>query len=187
MIINIRGTSGSGKTTLARQVMGLFESRIVFRKEGRRQPLGYVYRRKGGQGKSLAVVGHYETACGGCDTIPSLDDVYQLVRDANGQGYDVLFEGLLISSEVQRLIALKEFGIKTLVVGLQVPLDVCLSSVNERRWAKDPSKPAVNPKNTTSKYRAVELSMKRLKEAGVNAVWQDRQGAFELIRSELGL
>ena len=104
-IINIRGTSGSGKSTLARRIMEQYPHRVVFRREGRKQPIGYLYQRDASpntKGRQLAVIGHYETPCGGCDTIQKMDDIFQLVRDSHEAGHDVLFEGLLISADMKR-------------------------------------------------------------------------------------
>lgn len=185
MIINIRGTSGSGKSTLVRKVAALYPRRFPVKIEGRRQPIGYIHTRP--NGRSLALIGHYETPCGGCDTITSQDEIYTRVRAAHEQGMDVLYEGLLISADANRVIALHQDGLPVRVIALDTPLDVCLASVNERRWAKNPDKPPVNPKNTESKFKGVQSSMKRLEAAGLDARWASRDGAFELIKEWLEL
>lgn len=191
MIINIRGTSGSGKSTLARKVMALYGNRVAYKREGRKQPIGYLYRRPPNSphqvsaGRGLAVIGHYETPCGGCDTIQKMDDIFQLVRDADAQGHDVLFEGLLISADMKRTLALHEEGLDLKVIALDVDIDTCIASVNERRWAKSPDKPGVNPKNTISKHKGVKSSMKKLGEAGVPATFCNRDEALLLIRELL--
>lgn len=180
MIFNIRGTSGSGKTTLIRKLTEEYPTRTVFRREGRKQPIGYVYHREGG--RSLAIVGHYETACGGCDTIASMDDIFDLVRQSAAAGHDVVFEGLLISADVNRTVAVhewaKERDIEMRVIALDTPLDLCIESINLRRRAKDPTKPDVATKNTESKFKGVAQSMKRLEAAGVTAVTLSRDDAL---------
>lgn len=93
MIINIRGTSGSGKSHLVRSVMDLYGLRTKFFVENRKQPIGYTAHRRT-SGRNLSVLGHYETACGGCDTIPSLDQIFSRAMKAHGE-HDVLFEGLI--------------------------------------------------------------------------------------------
>lgn len=180
-IINIRGTSGSGKSTLVRSIMDLYPHRHSYKMEGRKQPIGYVCSRAEG-GRALAVIGHYETPCGGCDTIAKMETIFEKVRESHAAGFDVLFEGLLISADVNRTAALHEDGLPLEVVALDVPLDVCLDSVNARRWAKNPDKPPVNPKNTESKWKGVRKSMERLEAAGVRASWASRDGALTLIR-----
>ena len=184
-IINIRGTSGSGKSTIARMVMehpsyGPREAHYI---EGRKRPLYYTL---AGQ-RPLAVLGHYETACGGCDTIPKMDTIFQLARELHDSGHDVLMEGLLMAADVQRHAALAQEGYPLLVVALDEPLDVCLASVNNRRHARNPDLPPVNPKNTTSKHRGVMLSVGRLKDAGVRVVVSDREGALSRVLTELEL
>lgn len=186
MIINIRGTSGSGKSTLVRRVVELYGSRISYKEPGRKQPIGYTYNRRG-EGRPLAVIGHYETPCGGCDTIPKMDRIFELVRQAHAQGQDVIFEGLLIAADVNRTVALHTDGLPLRVIALDVPLEVCLDSVNQRRRAKNPDKPDVNPKNTKSKHKGVKASVERLRSAGVQVEWADREAAFEAIRRELGI
>jgi thymidylate kinase len=184
MIVNIRGTSGSGKTTLMRRLMGLYPIRSKYFVEGRRQPLGYMLYKEGF--RPLAVIGHYETACGGCDTITNMDEIFKLVRTCDTSASDVLYEGLLISADIQRTLALHQEGRRMLVVALDTPLDVCIASINERRRTKTPDKPDVATKNTESKFKGVRSSMKRLEEAGVPTLWASRDDAFNRITKELG-
>jgi hypothetical protein len=189
MIINIRGTSGSGKTHLVRRVMELYTTRVAYRREGRKQPIGYVYHREGA--RSLAIIGHYETACGGCDTIPKMEEIFELARQSALQGYDVIFEGLLISADVNRTEELSrwagERGIPTEVIALTTPLQECLDSVNARRAARNPDLPPVKEKNTISKFNGVRKSLERLRQAGVAAHELTRDEAFEHIKTRLGL
>jgi ABC-type dipeptide/oligopeptide/nickel transport system ATPase component len=203
MIINIRGTSGSGKSTLVREVMKRYDTKTaVFDKtipEGktkpRKQPIGYMLTRASAGPvapppiKHLAVLGHYETACGGCDTIPSMDRIYDLVRQAHDQGFDVLYEGLLLSAEVNRLVALHEEGLPVTVVALdQVPLQECLDGVNDRRRERMGKKfKPVNPKNTESKFKGVLSANKRFRAAGVPTHSCDRSTALETILVGLGV
>jgi len=216
MLINLRGTSGSGKSTIIRQVMELYDTKNAVRLKGdeRKQPIGYSLSKKMAKGndKLLAVLGHYETNCGGCDTITSMDKIYEQVRAAADTSYDVLFEGLLLSAEVNRTLALHTDGYPLLVIGLDTPLELCLSSVNGRRQGtfdkrleaalaenaarlerglktKPLPEPRgdVKPKNTESKYKATVSTMKRLADNGVATEWHDRDGALARIREVLGI
>lgn len=188
-IINIRGTSGSGKSTLVREVMKRMPKKQRFHVEGRKQPIGYVVDALyDAEQRSVAIIGHYETPCGGCDTIQKMDKIFDLVRQSDEAGHHVLFEGLLISADVNRTRALHDEGRELRVVGLdKVPLDVCLASVNGRRRAKNPDATDVNPKNTESKFKGVRQSMKRLVNAGVQVESCDREEALVFILKELGL
>lgn len=182
-VINIRGTSGSGKSTLVRRIVDMYQEKNPVHVEGRKQPLFYELR---GEGLApLSLIGHYETACGGCDTIPSMDRIYGLVRERLGAGDSVLFEGLLISAEVNRAAALHDDGFDMTVVALETPLEKCVDSVNERRWAKNPDKPGVNPKNTEAKFKQTIATCKKLEDRGVKVVRADRDGAFEAIKGLL--
>lgn len=219
MIINIRGTSGSGKSTLMRRIMEHpdYGRRLKYHIDGRKQPIGYVLQRL--HGNDLAIIGHYETACGGCDTIQKMEEIFRLVRESHAAGHDVMFEGLLISADVNRAQALHDDGLPFTVIALdKVPLETCLDSVNQRRNNADEArikkvqkenyektlqykkkdkapklKPVpqprgpVNPVNTTSKFRGVQLSMKRLTDAGVEVHSCDRELAYTTICKTLEL
>jgi hypothetical protein len=177
-----------------RRVMGLYETKAAVRlKEGRKQPIGYILSK--GMHRSLALVGHYETDCGGCDTIANMDEIYANVRQASFAEMDVLFEGLLISADANRIIKLWEdlfTHTSVRVIALNTPLELCLESVNHRRRnaamvkGRD-YKGDVNPKNTTSKFTGVKSSMKRIEAAGVPCSWESRDSAFELIKREFKL
>lgn len=186
MIVNIRGTSGSGKSFIIRQVMELYKgAKNPVRVEKRKQPLGYTLYREPNDGPPLAIIGHYESPCGGCDTITKQDYIYELIRQAHDRGADVMYEGLLLSAEFHRAYALHTDGIPYLVIGLDVELSVCLDSVNQRRWTKDPTKPPVNPKTTTAKFKGVQNTMKKLQDHGVDARWASRGHAYQIIRETL--
>ncbi len=187
MIITIKGTSGSGKSTLVRRIIDLYDGqKLVYRQEGRKQPIGYAYYRPEGEsGKPLAIIGHYETPCGGTDTIPKMDRIFELVREAHVNDMDVLFEGLLLSADFNRTYALHTDGLPLLVIGMDVDIDTCVDSVNIRRQAKCAGKPLVNPKNTISKHKGTKNTIKKLQDHDVDARWATRETAFQIIRGAL--
>lgn len=187
-LINPRGTSGSGKTTLARALMALYVPggvQAVYR-DGRKRPIYTLHHRlvDPAQHPSLMVLGHYEAACGGCDTITVLDDVFELVRLGIREGHDVLFEGLILSGEIKRteeLCAEHEVHI----IALTTPVDQCVANINKRREARGQMEP-VRPKNTVSKARCVELTMNRLRgKPGVTEYTLDYDAAFATARALL--
>lgn len=185
MIINIRGTSGTGKSTLVRSLMTVYGRKNKYYLSGRKQPIGYVMTHPdNGEAEDLAIIGHYETACGGCDTISKMDQIFDLVRRSHALGHNVVFEGLLISADVNRTLALHQEGLPIEVVALdKVPIETCLASVNARRLERlGPKKfTPVKEKNTISKFRGVQMSMKRLTEAGVTVHSCDRAEARTLL------
>jgi len=188
MIINIRGTSGSGKSTLVREVMSLYDRRIAFKEEGRRRPLGYVCYRD--RGRPLAVLGHYETDCGGCDTIPKLDRIFELVGTNHEMGRDVLFEGLLVNSDRNRTIELDGL-FPLIVVTLNTSIETCLASVNERRQRRaarlGKELGPVNPRNTETKHKLALKNHEKFTEAGLATFLTNREGARQVIEETLQL
>lgn len=187
MIISIRGTSGSGKSTLVRKVMDLYPERISQFINGRKQPIMYYLKGAGGNEKGLVVIGHYESPCGGCDTIQSFDDVFAFVRAAADGGYDVLFEGVLLYCEVPRTVSMVQDLYPLHVIALNTPLDVCVESINLRRKAKKPDAEPVDPANTETKHRGTVTTMAKLQAAGVPVFWLDREQAFHHIIEQFNL
>jgi len=179
MIVKLIGTSGTGKSTIVRKIMAQANDWLPHHIERRKQPLYYTSEALG-----LAVPGHYETACGGCDTINKQEDIFNLVRQLADEGYNVLFEGLLTSGDVKRTHPLAQ-DYDVMVLALDVPIEWCLASINERRRRKKPEAPDVNPKNTVSKHKCVVRCMERLLDAGVNARWGTREEVEEIVISAL--
>lgn len=185
MIVNIRGTSGSGKSTVARKVMERYDTVEPHHIDGRKQPYYYICRTGGGS-LELAVVGHYETACGGSDTITKMDDIFALIRELATQGYNVLFEGLLLSAEFNRMAALYDEWGEVEVIGLtEIPLQECYDAIIDRRKAKA-DKAGRNPKpagpnmmkNLESKYKGTKSTCDRLAKHGVPVHRLDRADAL---------
>lgn len=182
MIINVRGTSGSGKSTLVRAVIETYAVRVPIMVPGRKRPLCYrLWREEQSGPPDLVVLGHYETACGGCDTIATTQETFDLALEAHySLGAHVLYEGLLISADVKHTTELgRNVGFdELLVVALDTSLEECLASVNSRRAARDATLPPVNPKNTESKWKGVRSSTPKLQEAGVQVEVLDRDAAL---------
>jgi cytidylate kinase len=155
MIIQIRGTSGSGKTTVMREVMKQFQwnPRIV---KGRKKPLWYQAKQM-----DLAILGHYEeSACGGCDTVGSARQVYELIQTLNMDV--ILCEGLLLSEDVKWARQMMDLR----VIFLTTPLETCLERVAKRRETAGNDKP-LNPANTTNRVATIERARVKLVELGV--------------------
>lgn len=185
MIINLRGTSGSGKSTIVKELMGHYQHRVPMFVAGRQRPISYMLVDPNYNG--LYVIGHYETACGGCDTISSLDQVYHYVTQAAGSGCHVLYEGIMASGEYQRCVKLHEaFPGQVAVVVLDVPIDLCLAGVQERRLARGNDTP-LKPERTIRRQREVESMARYLRDAGVAIHRADRVGAAALCKSLLGI
>jgi len=179
MIISIRGTSGTGKSTLVRRIMDLYTFRTPMYIEKRKQPYWYELT-KGPKQRPLAVLGHYETACGGCDTISSFDEVYALIDYLHDQDMDIINEGVLLCAEHPRLIERHNRWHDVQVISLNTPIDICVQSINMRRAERGVWEP-VDPKNTISKFENNIGTNDRLKAAGVPVAEVSRDEAYELI------
>lgn len=203
MIFNIRGTSGSGKTTLVQELKKLYLytkphyvseakhpdvstwAEIFPHLAKRKRPLFLELQHPRGE-NNLFVIGHYDKACGGCDTIgkKQFDTVYHLVRRLSLQG-DVLFEGLLISAEIVRAAQLPKD--ETQFIMLTTPLEECIAGIQARRDARGDTR-EVNPRNTISKHRAMPNVARRLSlEEGMTVLHLSREDALEHLRNQLGV
>lgn len=198
-IINLRGTSGSGKSYIVRHIMAQYHTRVPEMVPGRKQPLAYTCSRVGWP--SLYVVGHYETACGGADTIGysansrlldydgelrgGLDLIYHMIHNATLRKENVIFEGLIVASDTARCINLKKTN-DLMVVGLSTTLKDCMASIQDRRDARGDDRP-LSSKNTEAKFKALLTQRARFREAGVNFQVLDRAAALTTCMQFFGL
>lgn len=199
MLLNIRGTSGSGKTYIVRELMKYYpriapvfnnDRTDVIQYDGqyrlpkaRKQPLLYSMNRD--DGPPAILLGHYEGACGGCDTISSLDTIFGLAREAAEAGNDVIFEGLLVSAEFNRSDAL--FGdFPHTVLRLATPMEQCVASIQSRRDARGDERP-LNPKNTLLKDKAIISTVRKLQTNGRNIIFAERSEAMFYAKGALNV
>lgn len=183
MIINLRGTSGSGKTTIVQKIMALYDTKEEVRQEGRRYPIAYHCEKEGH--KTLAVVGHYESTSGGCDSVPSLDMVYNLIRIANQLEMDVIYEGVMVSGEYQRCLQLRRDHLPLVVIRLSTSLNDCLDAIRRRRLEKGNVK-EFNPARTIRRDKEVRSMTSKLESGGVAVYHLDRDAALIKCRELLG-
>jgi hypothetical protein len=206
IILQIRGTSGSGKSTAVRAVMAMAnEVRPVtpaadFPKQ-RRNPVGYVASWNtatphfpGARGMVVGQCdvffpGHYETACGGMDTLPSYAVSFGLIKVNYELGRNVVCEGLLAAHDKKQTLAVWEaIGRKDLaILELAEPLEVCLDSVRGRRAARGADPDTFNPQNTIRRYQEVVRSCLQLEEHGIPVHRVTREQVVPKITELLGL
>lgn len=164
MIIQIRGTSGSGKSTVMKQIMTTMGDWNGVYVEGRKKPLYYI---SASDWPSTLVLGHYESPCGGCDTIGSAAAVYDLIQSLEGKvAYThLLCEGLLLSEDTKwtKLLHAKH---EVIVAYLTTKPDDCLDRIKQRRKSVGNDKP-LNPSNTLNRVGVIERSRIKLTEVGV--------------------
>jgi hypothetical protein len=200
IVINIRGTGGSGKSTLVTSVMKRYPNVAQIKMEGRKRPLATTLwwdlgsakvEQKKVLPKGLLVPGHYDTACGGCDTIKTVDQVYELVRSASlGDGNNVLYEGIMVMDDVTRAVKLdqdlKKVGSRLVVISLTTSIEDCLAGIRARKEARGDEKP-LNEKNTRDRMKRQENILHRLKAAGVELKKLSRDEALAHTLELLGV
>lgn len=188
MIINLRGTGGSGKSTVVRRIMELYPEKEPIHVPKRKQPLYYKLKDDSRPFlRPLAVIGHYETPCGGCDTITKIDEVYDAIGSLNHNGFDVLYEGIIVQDDIRRCIEVhRNYPGAVIVIGLTTNIDTCLASIQARRDARADVR-LLNPANTLSRAKRVKQRMSSLKDAGVKTEWHDREGAYLRVKELLQL
>ncbi len=178
MILSIRGTSGSGKTHLAKTLLhstGIYGPPVSHHAKGRKQPYFYIRPHLSG-GRDLVILGHYESATGGVDTISGNDIPFELAREHYSQNRDVFMEGLLLSAEQHRTARLHEDGIPVRLFYLSTSLEDCLASVRARREARGNTAP-LNPDTTASRHRAIRTHPDRFRAKGLHVTVGTRQQA----------
>lgn len=163
LVIQIRGTSGSGKTTAMKQIMSNYVLAEKF-VSGRKKPLYYF-----NISRSLFILGHYESACGGCDNIGSAAKVYDLIttisKGMTAKEPVVVCEGLLLSEDVKWTLKLREDGFVVHPIFLTTSPEECVKRVIERRKQAGNDKP-FNTDNTLNRVKVIERAYEKLSAQG---------------------
>ena len=133
---------------------------------GRKKPLYYTLNgRMGSNLPRVHVLGHYETACGGCDNIGSAAKVYEMIQmleTLDSSDSIILCEGLLLSEDFKWTSQLP--GVKVLF--LNTSEEECLRRVKARRLAAGNEK-ELNPANTVNRLAVIARAKVKLIDAGI--------------------
>lgn len=180
-VIGIRGTNGSGKTHVARKVMEFADSGFKTKYKLDNGVLVNVF-------SNFVILGSYDRACGGCDTIakPSLamDAVVECAAYTN-----VIFEGILVGTVYQPTIdmieRLKPLGASYIPICLNTEYDQCVSNINSRRAAAGKG-PLEGDENVVTNYKKHLSSAKKFHADGLNPHWVSSEEAVQIILKELG-
>lgn len=193
VVVNFRGTSGSGKTFAARRIMELYprSERSWATVMGKTRQMGHLLMNEEGVVRAVAM-GKYDGAkCGGCDSMSwkgAANDICAEVVRVHRGGYDVILEGLMVSSwGTGRLRQLSmDVGGRLHVLQLNTSLSACLSAVADRRRERGDERP-LDPKNTESKWRSSRSGSLKMRDLGMHVEFLDREAAFQRARELLGV
>lgn len=181
LIINIRGTSGSGKTTVAREFMRRFDHLNLEGSDGKVRGVRVDVPMFN---HPLYLIGKYDNACGGMDSITTQEEAAQRVVKAFKAGGHVICEGLLASSVGPNAtfprIIYEGSGGRVKFVTLDTPLETCLERVQARRNERGDQRP-FNPKNTIDKYNQVRRAYELMEEGGRDIRWIDHKDPFTAV------
>lgn len=175
-IINIRGTSGSGKSTIVHSYLlenEKYKDPVYGTLGPWKKPkiIGYLVSKPGRT--PTFVMGRYETACGGCDSLSykgAHDDMEELVRTYAHEGLNVVYEGLVVSSTIGRWMRLsKEFPTKFVFAYMDTPLEECYNRIVARS-GRIPKHTEEGKADFQIKYKSCVHQIELLKEANENVV-----------------
>jgi cytidylate kinase len=128
-VVDVRGTHGSGKSWVVHQILKHFPFTPIL--EGKKH-LGYSSQ------EGIAVIGRYDTTCGGCDGIKTPAEVLRRLRLFMQDHKHVIMEGILIAHTAGRYIdlasELRDYGYTFCF--LNTPMKVCIERVQARRAAE---------------------------------------------------
>lgn len=172
-VIKLGGVNGSGKSTLARAVMGKVDKLqpcSVDLPSGKR---GKVYLGRY-DGQPIVILGKYETACGGADTISDKDDRLWLL-DVYCKGKNIVFyEGLITGKTYGAMGAMSEDHVakrkgRWLYAFMDTPFDVCVDRVLQRRRAAGNLAPFDAERTMRSTYKSCEALARKLQDGTLPA------------------
>jgi hypothetical protein len=171
-VIKLGGCNGCGKSTVARAILDLTA-------EGEPSAYGLASGKRAkfytGSWKDtpVFVLGKYETACGGMDTISDKMDRYEMIHhfaNTYGQNSLIFFEGLITGKTYGALGALsedmatrKKNPTPWLYAFMDTPFKTCVSRVLERRQAAGNNAPFDPERTMRSTYNSCERLYKKLR------------------------
>jgi hypothetical protein len=134
----------------------------------------------------VLVVGKYETACGGCDTIKTQDEAKAAVRSACALSNKILFEGVLISTLFQGWLDFsrerRAMGHRFTWAYLDTPIITCLDRIQKRNGGK-----TINEQLVRDKVRAIDATMSKAGSANEDVVRINHRDAVTQIRRVFGV
>lgn len=180
---NLRGTNGSGKTTVARELLKLAGAVPVLMKGKKVEAYrGALFE------KPIVFLGSYETQCGGCDTIPSVARVAELLEHYMGAFTNgvVFFEGLMISHMLGTVGAMQaQLGKQNNILAfLDTPLEVCIKRVEMRRRERADYR-EFDPRNIVADHPRVASCMRKAVKQKYVVIVVNYDNALEQVKTDL--
>jgi hypothetical protein len=160
-VLNLRGSNGSGKSSAVRSFIQYVGVAETLNHPRTRKTCGYRLN------SGVVVIGRYETACGGCDTIHSFAEIADAVI-RHSRNNSVLFEGFLwsgIFKSSHELAQRLQGQANVIFATMNTPLATCISRTARRRNAAGNHKP-FDPTNLIAKHRSVIKAHVKLELAG---------------------
>ncbi len=178
MIVNLRSASGGGKSTLTRQFIDTYPHTKVevagrFTKV---KPRVVKYILPG----DLAVLGNYEHyQMGGLDGFRPYDEMWKFIYEATQEHEHVLFESLLIGSNLGRTLELMDYvGNENFLVGfLDTPVDLCI----ERIYGRQVKFKQIKEEIVVATHKRCSQLYERFTGMGRQAVWIDHTNAWNQV------
>ena len=183
IVVKLGGTNGSGKTSVARALLGRMKGCLALGT----LPNSKKFKGYGGtiDGKFWSVLGSYETACGGMDTISDKNIRLDLIKAEilNDENAVVFFEGLITGKTYGAIGELSEVdnGARWMYAFMDTPFEVCVERVLARRQEAAKLKGSLggmagafnfNPERTMRPtYKSVQAVAKRATAQGHRVVW----------------
>jgi hypothetical protein len=176
-VVQLRGTSGSGKTTAMRALIDTLSDFAPVEMNDR-MTKNVAYRGRwgfDGTPVSVYILGDYDPkrSAGGCDTIPTIQEVIDLVEKYGSRPNSiVVLEGLLLAHSWGALgeYAHERWGKRYVNVFLDTPVEKCIARVTKRRAGKgvetEGDRAAKIEKNIRDDYHRVELCFARVVARG---------------------
>lgn len=167
-VIKLGGCNGSGKTSAAKAILEITDAQPRKWRGTRKSP---NYYHGDYEGHEVLILGSYETACGGMDTISDkherLDFIKWAVRTAANGGI-VFFEGLMTGKTYG---AIGEYSDHTfhkdqarwLYAFMDTPFDVCVQRVLQRRAAAGNDAPFDPERTMRSTFTSCQHLLEKLR------------------------
>ena len=199
-IVQLRGTSGSGKTTAMRYLFDKIKAKPIEMNDRMTKNVAYKGHMdfevpdgcKDAERVDVYVLGDYHPArsAGGCDTIPSVQQVIDLVEKYGSRKNSiVVLEGLLLAHSWGALgeYVHPRWGERYINAFLDTPVETCIARVTQRRAGKgretEGDRAAKIEKNIRDDYYRVELCYDRVVDrGGVRVDIRHRQATDEFFR-----